>query len=354
MGELLGVGLTHYPPLLGRDEDMSWVLRWTLEDPDIPEPAKDPAAWSDSMRAEWGDDEGLAAAAAHRRELLDGFDRVRKEIDAFEPDVVVVFGDDQYENFREDLIPPFAVLAYGDLEIHPWQAMKRRRGANVWNEPDDAAFPVRGAPEVGRYLAGGLIEAGFDMPYAYQPLHQEGLPHSFLNALLLLDHERRGFGHPVLPIAVNCYGRRVVSFRGSLSRFAQVAETPDPPSPSPARCMALGSAVADILLESPWRSVLMASSSWSHAFLTDHTWRLHPDHTRDELLFEALVQGEYEVWRSQRTEDLEHAGQQEILNWMCLAGAMERLGVKPDWATFVGTEVFNSNKVFAVFPPVRN
>ena len=29
---------------------------------------------------------------------------------------------------------------------------------------------------------------------------------------------------------------------------------------------------------------------------------------------------------------------------------MEALGVVPDWAEFVGTHVFNSNKVFATFP----
>lgn len=261
MAELLGVGLTHYPPLLGVDKDMSWVLQWTLEDPDIPDAAKDQTSWPAEMRAEWGDDIGVAAAARHRTELLDGFDRVRTAIEDFGADVVVVFGDDQYENFQEDLIPPFAVLAYGDLELKPWEAMKRRRGDNVWGEPVDKVFPVKGAPDIGRYLTTELLAAGFDMPYAYRPLHQEGLPHSFLNALLLLDHERRGFDVPVLPISVNCYGRRVVSYRGTLSRFAAAGAVHDPPSPSPARCMDLGAAMAEILLASPWRVVMMASSS---------------------------------------------------------------------------------------------
>ena len=136
MAELLGVGLTHYPPLLGIDSDMAWLLRWTLEDPGIPASAKDPSTWPAVMRAEWGEDEGRSCAASHRQALLDGFDRVRAALVDFNPDVLIVFGDDQYENFREDLVPPFAVLAYPDMDVRPWTAMKRRRGENVWGEPE--------------------------------------------------------------------------------------------------------------------------------------------------------------------------------------------------------------------------
>jgi hypothetical protein len=41
MSDILAVGLTHYPPLLGTDADMSW----TLEYPDIPAAAKDLSNW---------------------------------------------------------------------------------------------------------------------------------------------------------------------------------------------------------------------------------------------------------------------------------------------------------------------
>ena len=44
----------------------------------------------------------------------------RREIDEFAPDFIVIWGDDQYENFKEDLVPPFAVLAYEDQDIQPW------------------------------------------------------------------------------------------------------------------------------------------------------------------------------------------------------------------------------------------
>jgi hypothetical protein len=116
--------------------------------------------------------------------------------------------------------------------------------------------------------------------------------------------------------------------------------------------MDLGAAIADIMLASPWRTVVMASSSWSHAFLTDHTWRLYPDHDRDQALYDALLAGDFGKWRGSLTSELEQAGQQELLNWFCLVGAMERNGAPPDWSSYVPTHIFNSNKVFAVFPTV--
>jgi len=94
---------------------------------------------------------------------------------------------------------------------------------------------------------------------------------------------------------------------------------------------------------------VMASSSWSHAFLCDHTWRLRPDTPADRNLYRALLDGDYASWRHSRTEDFEAAGQQELLNWCPMLGAMEELGAKLDWSDFIETNVFNSNKVFAVF-----
>jgi len=39
-----------------------------------------------------------------------------------------------------------------------------------------------------------------------------------------------------------------------------------------------------------------------------------------------------------------------MLNWMCLAGAMAELNRRPKETTFIESWIFNSNKVFALFP----
>jgi hypothetical protein len=351
MGEILGLGVTHYPPLSGLDQNMARILRAVLADPGLPARYRDPASWPEPLRREWGDDGATATAAAHRESLVRHFRRARQTLDEFRPDVVIIWGDDQYENFKEDIIPPFCVQAFDEVEARPW----RREGIapNIWGEGPDTAFRVRGHREAGKYLVRGLLEQDIDMAYAYKPLHHAGLAHAFLNTIMFLDYDRVGFPHPVITFQVNCYGRRVIAQRGGRGDLANpLADAAlDPPSPTPKRCMQVGAATARAMRGSPWRTALIASSSWSHAFLTDKNHQLHPDVESDRRLFDALRMGDYETWRSTPLSAIEESGQQEMLNWYMLAGAMEELGRKPDECEFIETWALNSDKCFAVFKP---
>jgi hypothetical protein len=348
MGAILGLGMTHVPLLAGRDEDMSRILRRVLQDPDLPPRYRTPDGWPEAMRREWGADEGLAAAARHRQALVTWCRKARQALDAFAPDVVVVWGDDQYENFQEDVIPAFCVLAYEAIEHRPWS---ETRWANVWDEPKDATFTYKGHRVAAKRLASGLLEGGFDVAYAYRPLHHP-LGHAFMNTLLFLDYDRQGFPYPVIPFPVNCYGRRVIAQRGSAAALAALGddERLDPPSPPPWRCFDLGRATARLLAASSWRVALVASSSWSHAFLVGKHHLLYPDVPADRAMFETLQAGDWSAWRATSLADIEESGQQEMLNWMCLAGAMAELGRRPTESAFVESWIFNSNKVFAIFP----
>jgi hypothetical protein len=345
MGEILGIGTTHYPPGLVPGEYKPWPLARMLEtDPRIPAHLKDPARWPEPMRAEWGHDEGVTAFAAHRDRVFRAFRTLREEIDAFRPDFILMWGDDQYENFQEDVIPPFCVLAYETLEFQPFKRIRGR--PNIWAEPNDKTFSWPGQPVAGRYLASKLIEAGVDMAYAYRPLHGDGVAHAFANTLLYLDMDRTGFPYPIVPVTVNCYGRDVIRNQGGGSRYSLEE---DPPSPSPRRCFEVGQATARILRESPWRVVLMASSSWSHAFLTEKNHFLYPDLVADRVLLEQLRAGDYESWRNLPLAQLEASGQHEVLNWVCLAGAAAELGAKMELVDWVETWMFNAPKCQAIF-----
>ena len=112
MGEVLGLGLTHFPPLGWPDESMDRALQFAFADPSVPDAVKEGEGWPDGMREEF-DRDRLAAAADHRAALVAGCDRVRAALDEFAPDVVVIWGDDQYELFREDVVPAFCVVAGG-------------------------------------------------------------------------------------------------------------------------------------------------------------------------------------------------------------------------------------------------
>ena len=350
MAEIQLLGMTHYPPFGWSDDSMSGLMHMILSDPGIPAEEKEPANWPEPMRAEWGSDGGKSTAPRHRQELIAGLDRIRSELESFQPDVILIWGDDQYENFKEDLIPPFSVLAFPDRVIQPYKAKFAQMFQSYWDEPRDLTVEIKGRPDIARWLVSGLIDDGFDVSYAYCPRHDDQLPHAFLNTVLFLDHRRIGFSWPIICMPINCYGRTVIAAEGLWKPF-DTELTLDPPSPPPWRLMDLGSAVVRKLRDSPWRVSVIASSSWSHAFLTDHTWRLRPDTRADRELYEALTVGDFDRWERTTTNEIEHAGQQEVLNWFALMGAARELAATLSWSTFVETWIFNSNKVFAVWTP---
>ena len=180
MGQILGLGITHYPNLAAQ-VNMCWRFQKCLEDPGLAERLRNPDNWHPTMREQWGNDQGLAHSNRHRQDMIDQFRRIRAELDAFNPDFVLIWGDDQYENFREDCVPPFAVLAYEAVDFRPWQGY--RRGRNVWNEPEDQTFTFKGHRAGGKYLATALLEDCIDVAYAYKPLHHP-LGHAFANSVL--------------------------------------------------------------------------------------------------------------------------------------------------------------------------
>ena len=76
-------------------------------------------------------------ANAHRAAMRTGMSRVRQALDDFDPDFVLIWGDDQYENFKEDIVPAFSVLAYEDMTIKPWEQASESSGfnASIVDEP---------------------------------------------------------------------------------------------------------------------------------------------------------------------------------------------------------------------------
>jgi hypothetical protein len=306
------------------------------------------------MQEEWGSDQGTAFAARHRAAYFSGLAEVRKALDAFAPDAVVIFGDDQYECFREDLVPAYCVFVMKEFVAKPYARARGIGGGspNIWNDPPDAALRFRGAEGVARRLVNGLLGRGFDPAYAYKVPHQDHLGHAFTNTLLYLDHERRGFDVPIVPFAINAYGSALIREKGGLAgASAGTTAADDPPGPSPKRLFDMGHAIAEIVAESPWRVALVASSSFSHGFLTAKHHFLYPDVETDRVRFADLKAGNYAAWRDLPLAALEEAGQHELLNWYPVIGAMEALGQKPSYAALYESWTMNSDKCVCVIPP---
>ena len=346
MGEIMGMGSTHWPAMIRPDDAGAWpFLRTLANDPRVPEALQDPSNWPEGVRREYGADKGASAHREHRARLVHAFRKLKDEIVQFNPDFILMFGDDQYENFTEDIIPPFCVLAYDDLTSYPFKG----RPTNVWGEPENHPITMRTRPDVARWLARQYLEAGVDMSYAYKPLHWEGLGHAFVNIQMYLDYDRQGFDYPVIPMQVNSYGSKIIRNKRAINGAGQ---EPDPPSPSPKRCFEVGQITARILKESPYRVVLYASGGWSHGFLVEKNHCLWPDVEADRLRCQELQEGREAAWRDLTVAEIEDAGQQELMSWICVAGAMHELGQKGDVVDYLETAgVFNSGKCLAVWRP---
>jgi len=351
MAEILGLGMSHFPGLSFVDEDMTNTLRRTLASKRVAEASKDPRNWPAGMQAEWADDQGAAAGRVHRERCHAATRVLRERLDAFNPDVVVVFGDDQYENFTEDVVPPFCVYAVDEMTSRPFDSDPTKPPArrNMWNEPADTVFRHAGSARIGRWLARALNDDGYPVPYAYRVRYERGLAHAFINTLLYLDVDRKGFPYPVLPFHVNCYGGDLIRSRGGLIPAVDAEGDRDPPAPSPRACYDMGRAVARAFRRSPWRVALVASSSWSHAFLTARTGWIYPDHESDRARLAELRDSRYAAWRELSGTQLEDAGQHELLNWVTVAGAADELGMKTEVVDWVECWTYNSDKCYAVF-----
>ena len=350
MAEILGIGVTHYPLLLGPPEQYADLMRGVMRSKKIPEEAKDPASWPPAMRDEYENE--VEQAHIHQAQHRAAFKRVRERIDEFNPDAIIIWGDDQYENFREDLVPPFNIFCMDDIPSQPfWRAPN-----NVWDLPTDTTIPYKGAGQLAKTIAYELVERDFPTAYSYKNLHFEhGLTHAFANALVYLDWDQQGFSYPLVPIAVNCYGRGLIMSRGGMAQLHREEDTdpylhqPGPSGPTPASCFRMGQLVREILEEQDGRYIVMASSGWSHAFLTAKHNYLYPDREFDRARFEELEAGNQRLWASITNDEIYDSGTQEFKNWICLAGAVEER--TPDIIEYLETWIFNSEKCFAVFEP---
>ena len=90
MGEILGIGTTHYPGLTGTDEGLCSIWQRIINAPRIDPSWKDEVNWPDGMSEEIGADKGLSSAGEYRQRMWDSFQNQRKIIDDFDPDFIVI------------------------------------------------------------------------------------------------------------------------------------------------------------------------------------------------------------------------------------------------------------------------
>jgi 3-O-methylgallate 3,4-dioxygenase len=244
-----------------------------------------------------------AAMVRRRAEIDTAQDRLRESLKAAELDALVVIGDDQEELFDHTNMP--AIGVYHGPTIRNAQgtpasdAMSRARMRFL--EPAGAVeYPCHA--DLARHLIGGLQAANFDIAVSggIPTGKAEGHAYSYVHKFCM-----DATPVPIVPVFLNAYY--------------------PPNQPSPARCFALGTALADAIATFPGdaRVGIMASGGLSH-FVVDEAF--------DRAIIAALEQKDSHFFRNAPLHKLQ-AGSSEIRNWICLAGTVNTL--KMDWISYV-------------------
>ncbi len=267
--------------------------------------------------------------------IQENLDALQNAFCKTDPDVVVMFGDDQDEMFFEDNYPMISVY-WGETLTHYPRVMRAnmseaiRIAASVYGT-EIIDYPVE--TNLGKHVVEQLGEHDFDVASSrymkpeyggsigpgtwyldFQRMtnpRQQGMAHAFSFPVC------RWFGGkrpPMLPITINtCYPPHWIS---------------------PRRAFALGRAVRDAILnwDSAARVAIVTSGGLSHFTV---------DEEIDQLALKGLTEADGDVLSTLPRYKLQSATT-EILNWVAAAGAMgdtpmELMTYQPAYRSPAGT-----------------
>lgn len=162
---------------------------------------------------------------------MNAFASLRAHIAAHKPDVMIVFGDDQTEQFTFRNLPAFNVFVgaeFSGYKIAQHFGMPRRGPREQRPKTPEHWTTVQGHPGLARALTVGLIDRGFDVSYSLELNNPEdGMGHAVMRPTTVLTPE---YDVPVVPFLINCcYG----------------------PAPRGRRCYELGRAIRETIEAMP-------------------------------------------------------------------------------------------------------
>lgn len=240
------------------------------------------------------------------------------------PDVLVVVGDDQQEQFHDDNMPMFCIFHGETLPTRRNREARERTGSRAWDstlwdqvrmqaQAEETYAPEQpAAPELGGRLIRSMVEEGFDVASCNRMKDDVGLGHAFT---FVYSRLLPGGGVPLLPVMVNTFF--------------------PPNNPRPGRAYAFGQALRRGIesWESDARVVVLASGGLSHTVV---------DEEIDRTLLDGIAEKSRDQLCGMPMERLRN-GTSELLNWIVVAGAMEDrdftfiLDYVPSYRTEAGT-----------------
>lgn len=264
-----------------------------------------------------------------------GLDALNKAFGEVNPDVVVMFGDDQNEWFFDDNMPSINVYWGDTIKMLPYKvaedASEAKRAEAAGFGPREMDYPVDS--DLGLHIIESLMERDFDVAHSRYQKEKYGGTIGPSTWWLRSAHETKprpfGMGHafhfpigrwfdnkivPIVPININtCYPPNWIS---------------------PKRAYALGRAVREAVLnwKTDKRVAIACSGGLSHHVV---------DEEIDQLALKGLSEANGEILSALPRVRLQ-VGTTETLNWVATAGAMgnakmDMLTYEPGYRTPAGT-----------------
>ena len=223
-----------------------------------------------------------------------GFVTLKQQLEAFQPDVLLVVGDDQAEVFTEATMPAYCLFT--GTEVHG------SINIGLIGEPEEENhITLHCHSDLALHLLNQLNRNGFDVSESKElkPLGRpkRGLGHAFTRPTVKVTPK---LDVPIIAFHVNCYF---------------------PPMPSARQCYDLGRAIATALKDRPERVAIMASGGLSHDPRGPRAGWI--DEPLDRWVLEQLRSGNGEKLCRlfEFDSDTLRSGTGEIRSWIVVAGA---------------------------------
>jgi hypothetical protein len=290
---VIGIGTSHSPQLSVRAADWQVLREKDETDPRLDYPKL-------LQKAKPGLDAELTAEKFRQRDeaCLTAVKVLGDALQKSKADVVVIFGDDQHEQFHDENMPTFAIYHGKSLPV----VTHTGRNPAGWKNAEERGWAATAPeyetePALAEHLIRALTDAEFDVARCNKLRPEIGVGHAFS---FLYRRVLPGGKVPMVPVMVNTYY--------------------PPNQPTPKRCYAFGQAVRKAIesWDSSKRVALMASGGLSYVVI---------DEEIDAMTIDGLKNKKPEVLFRLPRERL-WGGTSEILNWVALGGAMENRDLK--------------------------
>jgi hypothetical protein len=274
---VLGIGHSHTPQISTDPEQWPNLGRTEQPSPHIP----------DNLESQLQ----LECFREKHSRVQGAIKQLSQLIRSAELDAIVIFGDDQHEQFNDENMPSVAIYHGEQVQVHP----RRPRGGNfpiLRLEETSAEYP--NSSELALHLIISLTEQEFEITRSNQLRAERGIGHAFSFLYQRLWPE---CNVPIVPVMINTYY--------------------PPNQPTPKRCHDLGKAVRAAVQS--WdggkRVGVLASGGLSHIVI---------DEPLDQQVLDALKAKDTPALHA-IPRDLMKGGTSEILNWVALDGAVGTL-----------------------------